>query len=514
MTIVTYRLIGKDGIVLDGSRTDNQPSAFTYVRNVRFRDDVAELMYGHNQIGSNVTAAPYYLGYAADSVNGYWVAAGLTNVYCSLSGTGAWASITRAAGTYSATADARWNGGTLNGILVLNNGVDTPQYWSTPSAATQLQNLTAWPASTRCTALRPHKYFLMAINIIQGAGNYPHRVMWSHPADPGSVPSSWDVTDATKDAGWLDLPGDDNAIDGGTLRDSFIVYKQRSTHLMQHIGGNDIFRRQQIFTESGILTTNCWTELNGTHVVFTASDVIQHDGATANSIIDRKMRRWLFQNIDETYAGRSFVCKQHYFNEVWICFPEAGNTTCNLALVWNWKNNTLSIRDIPNIAHAASGPISGAATSTWASDSDSWASDTLGWNASEFTPNLQRLVMASPATNKLFLADTGTSYSGSAIPGVLERSGLDFGDSSKIKTITRVRPKFKGEGNEVNLYIGSQSDPYGAVTYTNAMPFTIGDDYKADCFKSGRFISFKVESSCPAWQLESIDFDVEVIGEW
>lgn len=517
MSLVRLPAIGKNGAIFDPGLTDQPDDGFSYVRNARFRDGVAEQVYGVTAFGVAHTTPMYHLATGSDYIDSYWVGAGLTKVYASQQGTSAWSDITRTVGgNYAATAAKGWTSSTLNGIMVLNNSVDVPQFWATPQLSTVLANLTNWPSTYRCKSIRAHKNTLIALGITNTTGPvyYPHRVLWSHPADPGTVPVSWDVTDDTKDAGQIDLPGDDVIVDGLTMRDSFVVYKERSTHIMRLVGGQYIFAVNQAFSESGILAPNCATEFNGMHFVMTASDIIKHDGVQAQSILDGKMRRWLFQNIDSTNAKVSFVCKQWYFSEIWFCFPEAGHTACNLAIVWNWKNNTLSIRDIPEIAHAESGVVGASAASTWDGDTDPWYSDSLAWNATEIAPNLQRLLMCSASASQNYLADSGYLYASAFIPAVLERTGLTFGAPDKIKLVRGIRPRFKGNANTVTLKIGSQDDPYGAVTWGDPVTFTIGTDYQADFLVSGRYIAFQLSSATYLWQLDGLDFDVVIQGDY
>ena len=516
MSIIRLPAIGQNGAIFDPGLTDQPPDGWNFVRNVRFRDGVAEQVYGTQAFGYAHPTPLYHLAYNADAIDRYWVGAGLSKVYASYDGSGAWGDITRTTGgDYSASSARGWNSSVLNGILLLNNGVDLPQFWAAPSPSTKLANLTNWPSTFRCKSLRAYKNYLIALNVSTTAPvYYPHRVLWSHPADPGTVPASWDTTDVTRDAGSVDLPGDDHVVDGGTLRDSFIVYKERSTHVMRFVGGQYIFAFNQAFTESGILAPNCWTEFDGQHFVMTNSDIIRHDGVSAQSILDGRMRRWLFQNLDADNARMAFVCKQWYFSEIWFCFPEAGASACNLAIVWNYKNNTLSVRDIPDLRHAASGLVGASSLTTWDSDTLPWISDSLSWNANEIAPNLQRLLMCSPTNGANYLADSGYQYAGGFIPASLERTGLTFGAPDRIKTVRSVRPRFRWAGNQVTLQLGTQTDPYEAVTWADPVTFTIGQDYQADSIVSGRYIAFRLASEAYQWQLDGLDFDVVLSGRY
>ena len=60
-----------------------------------------------------------------------------------------------------------------------------------------------------------------------GTTTYPSRVFWSQPAEPDALPSTFDATDDTADAGWVDLAdtaGD--VVDCLPLGDVNIIYKE------------------------------------------------------------------------------------------------------------------------------------------------------------------------------------------------------------------------------------------------------------------------------------------------
>jgi len=110
----------------------------------------------------------------------------------------------RVPGNYSATAAGGWNGGVLGGIAILNNGVDAPQFMGTANDA-KMAALTNWDRTKTCAVMRPFKRFLVALDTTESATRYPFRVRWSHPAEGGTVPTSWNDADATKDASYVDL---------------------------------------------------------------------------------------------------------------------------------------------------------------------------------------------------------------------------------------------------------------------------------------------------------------------
>src|SRR5690606_3690877 len=105
--------------------------------------------------------------------------------------------ITRPDGPYAGTESDYWNGGVLNSVPILNNGVDVPQAW--PYGANTFEDIASWPSTLRAKVIRPYKNYLIAMNLTDNSVLEPHSIAWSTAADPGFVPDSWADNDPTKE---------------------------------------------------------------------------------------------------------------------------------------------------------------------------------------------------------------------------------------------------------------------------------------------------------------------------
>jgi hypothetical protein len=57
--------------------------------------------------------------------------------------------------------------------------------------------------------------------------------------------------------------------------------------------------------------------------------------------------------------------------------------------------------------------------------------------------------------------------------------------------------------------VGGQFDTEQAPVWSAPITYTVGTTRKADCFATGRFLSFRVTSSTAnAWRIKSFDMDV------
>lgn len=507
--IITIPNAGQVGVVSDATPRDLPLNAWSDALNLRFRDGYAERFGGTTGIFTAPSVTPYWLAPYTTATTRFWVHAGLTAVYVD-DGT----TRTDITGTAPTGAiDDRWTGGALNGVLVMNNGKDVPQYWG-GNVASNLATLTGWDANWRCKALRPFKNYLVALNITKTSTNYPHMVKWSAAADPGTVPASWNEADPTIDAGEVDLAETgDVLVDAAVLNDALMIYKERTCYAMRYIGGLSIFAFQRV-ADVGALARNCVVSTPLGHVVLGAGDLVLNTGQSSQSVLTGRMRRWLFANMDSVYYARSFLAANPRRNEVWCCFPYVGDSTCTRALVWNWTDNTLSVRELPNVTAGDFGLIPAGSAETWASDSDTWLSDGSLWNQTEFNASDARLLVCN--SSQLLLADAGTSEYGGALSAKLERIGLALDSPNVVKSVRAVYPRIEGpSGATLTIEVGATLDDEQGVTWSAPATYTIGSTRKADVFATGRFLALRIKSADNfAWRLKSIDLDVIERGEF
>lgn len=478
---------------------------WSLAENMRFNNGYAERYRGTAQVFSTPALAPYFLAPYGTTTTRFWVHAGLNAVYVD-DGT----TRTDITGTAPTGAiDDRWTGGSLNGVFVLNNGVDNPMFWGGDTAL-NLVTLTGWTGTWKAQVLRPFKNFLIALSITKGAVKYPHMVKWSDIAAPGAIPTSWDETNPALDAGEQDLAEtSDLLVDCLPLGDVNIIYKERSMYAMSYVGAPYIFRFQRLPGESGMLARGCAVNTPLGHVVLTAGDVVINNGTGVQSIANGAIRNYIFKNIDSVTYKRAFVTANPQRNEVWVCFPYGTSETCNTACVWNWIDKTWGVRTLTNVTHGAFGQFGSAlTTTTWAADSDAWETDATSWNENEYSPAEARLLMCH-STPLITLTDTGTTDLSALISSSLERTGMTMGDPYSIKTVRSIYPRIDGViGASVNVQVGASMYPDAPPTWQTAQPFVIGSTIKVDSFASGRFLSIRFTNvDYGAWRMKSFDVD-------
>lgn len=481
-------------------------------KNMRFRNGFAERFRGLTNIFGATSVVPYWIAPYGTATTRYWIHAGLAKVFAD-DGT----TRTEITPTSAPTGgiDDRWTGGTLNGVFVCNNGKDQPLFWG-GNVANDLATLTGWDANERCKALRPFKNYLIALNITKTSTNYPHMVKWSDAAVPGSIPTSWDETSVTGDAGEQEVAETpDVIVDGLPLGDAFIIYKERSAYSMTFIGQPLIFRFQRLPDDYGMLARGCAANTPMGHVVLASGDVVLNNGQRMTSIADGVVREYIFKQMNSIYAQRSFVCTNPQKCEVLICFPSSESEVCDKAAVWNWRDKTWGFRDLPNVTYGDAGQINADATLLqWDTDTNSWDSDPAAWLENEYSANEARLLFSRGSAITAF--DVGTLDLGSNIESSLERVGMTFDDAYATKLIRHIYPRIDAAtGTQIYIQVGGTMNAESPPVYSDPVLFEVGQQHKIDAFATGRFLAIKLYSTDYApWRIKSMDVDVVPIGAY
>lgn len=503
--------LGQYGILPDVAPQDLPINAWSGGKNVVFRDGYVYRVRGEGQFSNTPSVTPYFITPYTTAASRFWVHAGLSKVYAD-DGT----TLTDITGTApTGTASDRWTGGVVNGVLALNNAVDVPTYWGGDTGV-NLATLPGWDSGWRANFLRPHKRHLFAGHITKSGTVYPHMVKVSSAAAPGSIPSSWDETDPALDTYENDLaetPG--VLVDMIPLGDTAVFYKEDAMYSLQYVGGTDLWRPERLPGSVGMLAPGCGVQTPQGHVILAPGDVILHAGQGPRSILTGRAKRYLRNRLDASDYARSFVTANPERSEVWVCFPEAGQSDCTLAIVWNWESDTIGFRQLVATTYGAFGQINTDAAQTWNAQTESWDNALGAWDASEYSQASQRLLL-SQAAPRISLVDSALSFNGTDISAYVERAGLALNEPDRVKLLRSVVPKIDAPtGTVLTITVGGSMDAEQAPTIQGTSTYTVGSTYKADLFATGRFLYIKISSSSrQEWRLRSLDLDVEMLGAY
>ena len=529
--------VGQIGLISDTGFRKLGDGAWSDGRNVRFDGFSAKKVRGAREIQGSLSTSAYSL-FPHTTFDGalFFAYAGLTSVYTVNNNTHYDITRVTLSGTvepYSTDTTELWTGGVLGGLLFLNNGIDLPQVQQTPTASCRLSNLPNWPTTitTRAACMRAYKNYLVALDVTKGPIRYRQMVKWSASAEPLTVPSTWDESDTTSDAGETSLSETNGTvIDCLPLRDINIIYKDDSVHGMQFIGGTFIFRFYQIFSGVGILTRNCVAAFENYHCfVGNDLDVYVHDGNSIRSIAQDKWREWLRLNVDGSRYQRMFVVPNPTTTEIWIFVPTGEEEYSSTVLLWNWRKDTWGIRDVNNVSHGAVGGIeSSDYIVPWSTVPGTWDTNGSTWSELDSLPPDKKLVLASPTrTAGLIETEVGSSEFGAVLPFMLERQGMwtqacRVSDGAKIidlksrKFVSRVffRTVDQSTPTGITYMVAVQTDVNSPLVWQSTSEMT-GDTAEVTVFERGRFLNIRIESNEDTlFSLDDIEINVQAAGDY
>lgn len=294
-----------------------------------------------------------------------------------------------------------WSGELFGGVPIFTNNVDPPQFQEGNSA---FQDLPGWPVGWRAKSVRGYRNFLVAFGVSDAGTPLPHTIRWSHPAEPGAVPISWDIADPTKDAGEISLPDAEagGIVEVAPLGQDLMVYKERSIWRMRFVGTPFVFELQQVVRGTGAKGRGCVAQIGPGHAVWTSDDdLVLFDGVSVRSVAAGKFREFM------RGLGMPFLFPRKN-GELWMFFS-------NEAVIWNWEFDFFSVVTLGNVKKAVRGRA-GVPTAVWDEVSGVWDWASERWN------------MDVPAGEEFELVVRGNRLEvlegGGVLPAVLERKFL------------------------------------------------------------------------------------------
>lgn len=491
------------GILTDPKASDLPATSWSDGRNIRFKNGKVSKAQGHEKIFPDLPEdrEPLYaMPYLSQNIP-YWFVATGDKIYRTEGKL--WVDRSRDGEPYIAGDGFTWNGGFLSGVAVMNNGADVPQVHGANDD--KFRDLPNWPSTVRAKIIRPFKNYLIALNITKTSVDMPTVVKWSSPADPGEVPFTWDETDPKNDAGENPLADTAGAIvDGKKLRDSFIIYKEDSVYSMRYIGGVYVFQFQQLYDDVGMLAPNCAAEFDGKHFVVGQGDVYVHNGVQKKSVIDGKMKDYLFNAIKSGGVNSVFVVPDYNNTEMWVCFQSTSESLSegysDQALIWNWADDTWTTRDLPKVIYGTVGVVDPQEPDQWDTDPQIWDVDSTVWGSASYNPAKTKLFFVSKADKQLYIVGESSLFNGLPFKSRIERTDLYNGDDQRVKHVTTITPHVSGTG-ECEVFVGTSMILDSPTEWFGPYKYRIGQDFKVDCRVSGRFLGFRFEfSSEGSWE--------------
>ena len=481
------------GLVSDSNPFTLADNEWSDMNNIRIHNRAIGAITGEEQLlttDHEPRHSQFVNGYDTGKYYYYIDTDGLTH---RITATGSEAEVTKGVGGTKTplTTGVQYQMNPLNGgyVLQVNDGNRTPQYITSVGSGTdttQLTDIPGWDYNTaytdvRAAVIRPFKYVQVAGNITQTvtADNSVERnagtIRISNLATPGNLPT-WDPTlAAATSADEFELADNGEIIDMVSLGDNLMIFTDNTIFSLRLNSDNSSTVQKQL-TGRGMLAVGCGIEFFGKLFVVGSEDIyIFQGGAGTRSVADSKVRDYFFDNLDATNYKNTYVIHNERHDEIWICFPETGNTACTKALIYNYVDNTWSKRDLNDVWPGSNGP-------------------TITSNAFVLADQAPQL----PTTNKILTMDRGTTFDGTAFTSYVERKGLDIspGTPNISEWISDIYMILTGSG-ETTVITQATGTPGATVDFTSndatTSTFDPATELKVSPRVNGKFLNIRIE---------------------
>lgn len=531
--ILPLRKLSDVGVVTDQSPSSLPPTAFTRAKNVRFDEGAvvrSPVFRRVKDIPSNFSTRHVFGIEAASGYNTVLLVSDtfVLNEYSN-------GTLSDRSGSISAmsASDAAYTGTSLADVIYVNREDRVPVFRT--AGGTNFADLTNWNSGWRAGSLRSYGDFMIAMNLSEGGTDYPSRVRFSNLVLSGQAPDSWDAADTTKSAGFIDLVDlKTPIIDGFPLGKNFIIYSADQVYLMEFVGGTFIMNTRKLFSDAGIINQNCAVEVENQHFVFSENDIYVHNGGSRQSIVDERVRNYIFNGMDTAAYRKFFVQHNPDLNEIYFCYKSGDDMAvftdgerCNRAAVFNYRNSTWSFVDMPNVASGTIANVQSSATYattalTFDTAGGSYQSQSSGFDYHTLFVGDSVGGITESGLYGLDNADTGTlSFpmdTNATRPAFLERVGIDLDEMSQLsgyKIINKLYPQIETPSSDkvFNFSMGGANLLSDAPTYETTVSFDSSVDYKIDSRASGRYLSYKVDIPVAKdFSFTGFDLDVSITG--
>jgi len=398
-----------------------------------------------------------------------------------------------------------------------------------------------WVSTDTASIVRGFMGFCIMLGMNKNGVDYPTMVKWNNPAQYSSTIANifWDPANPNYVSGENVIGEMKTPIrDGLVLGNAFVIYSQDQVWLMEYRGDSQVFNFRRLPFTGGILNANCVVEVDGKHYVFGENDIYLHDGIAKQSLADQRVRRRIYNTLDRSKQQSCFVVHDAVSKLIHFCYAtlqeEAtffGTQFCTQSAIYNYKNDTWSFMDLPNIVGGASAQASLVQnlytnlTSGYTLYNTSYTSFNSGSQKISIMLGISdtRFGLTDSRVYAVDLPTIGLVNLPACLetlkPAYVERIGIDMDTQGlplrNYKTIQSVVPQasFDNSTGYFSCQFGAADLPMGSVNYKPPITFDPATDYKMDMMVSGRYLAYKFTTpSISNFELSGFDAEVKSLS--
>ena len=556
MPIAEIRDIGRAGVVSDVAPWDLPPAAMTAGINFRLSNGKVQTAGGtepaspplNDTIGHIVQSTDF----GGDST---WLVCGSNSIakFDGVTFEVVGNNVRQRTSVYNAVDPVLWSSSQIGEVTFFNHPDGGPLYWTDTLGTSVDLNYLPWhigetvetwaEAGKSCKVLRSHKNFLFALGMTEFddpdnpdvATTYDDKVYWSHPAEPNGIPFSWKPTYDQADslAGFVHLGRGGSIIGGESLRDSFVIYSEEAINVLDFTGGPLIWNRRTVSSTAGLASKESLVEVNGIHYFISHDDIMAFDGNQVTSLLHGRLRTLFADVANPDYMHNAWATHNPTYSEIWFAVPVYGTEHPQSLFIYNYRDNTWSMRDLEGeFRHARFGDSPNDRDAGWDDLKASWGRNRASWLLAGDAPfdgilfgawknELHNIDPEASGATDIFASDRGVYWDSDAAPvalGALRWNNFswDSGNIDALGGTVRFNP------DRTKMSLNHDTADNGRVDWEEAFgdyPAEIGIEVEGVTYRavinftgvagsSGRAKNFEiVESNLPA----DVTFDSKVM---
>jgi hypothetical protein len=347
------------------------------------------------------------------------------------------------------------------------------------------------PAELTAGVIRSYGNILVAGNLEEKISGetlraMPNVVRTSDIAQPGAIPHNWNpFAVGVNSADEFILSSGGIVKDLVELQGTLFIYTDNSIFSLRPTGNTSIPYATAAVTNSyGIERVNTVLEYDGKHLVIGTDDIYVFSGHPANiqSLCQARVRKDFFKNYNRSEPLE--IVRYPAKDEIWICYYHGSTPT---ALVWDYRQNVWSKRDIPEFSNVS-----------------------LGYN--------RKPVFSSTALVEADVDDKYTDENGDGYSSYIEKKHLPVTPDHKIESVkSLVLHAYSDNAATVYIHIDGTNTLSSDIDLSFSYPFEINTadpDYKADIRATGRYLSFNIgdEAATEYWSISGFQIEIKQGG--
>ena len=379
------------------------------------------------------------------------------------------------------------------------------------------------PIATSCGVIRSFGNFLVAGNLKETstAGvirSLPGVVRTSDVAVPGSVPQNWNpFAEGTNTADEFTLSDTATVQDLVQLQGNMYIYTNTSIHNLRLTNSAITpVAFSPVTSQYGGQTTDGIVEFDGRHLVVGSNDIYIFSGNPGNitSIADARVRDYFYSNLNNVKAHKLFVLRNQQQDEIWINYPKGASTVCNEALIYNYRLNNWTVRDLNGVVSGVIAPVKGSGN-----NERPWTTSTVSFD--KLFPVFAQVCTSgtSNSGSSILAADIGYTHrvldnSDDPYTSYLERNTLSITPEFYTESFKSIALLTQGTGT-LNVKTISSNSPGAAINFASPNvtgTFNVASSYKSDSRLNGRFVSYRIDdgaATSTSWNLSGIQIEVQ-----